>query len=302
MKQEEKQEPFTAAYEIIMSIIIIIAFFLPWFQVDGFGNDLMRNTSIPKLIDMLTSMAQNFGSFGKEVNGQLYLIYLLYTIPVLATGNIISRLIGLRVYKAIPLYVSSLALLEVIVFIWIWQQKLNGMGSMGAGAIITLISSFILWVITIVNIIRHYRENQLLIKIHLIIPMVLAAILIFKDIQSTSATISAMKELNIEETIFKPTAMTTFFGALPLIFIILLFGLGLFLFWRALKKTPRETLKVNSETGNQETIPTNRNPEKPVEITGSAQHEHTTPTRQTNKRVEDPTQYMPKNHSEITLD
>lgn len=163
----------------ILQVVILVSFFLPWFGIDVssslgiYGGGYSINP-FSRSMDM--SLAKLMSS---EITGG-YLSF-LWIIPILAiAGLIYSTTDPKEGYSWLNLYPSSIALF-LSGGLYLASQFGPDMSvdyriatagaSFRIGLYLTLLSSLALWILSIVNNVKHYREYKKLTLFHLFIPI-----------------------------------------------------------------------------------------------------------------------------------
>ena len=163
----------------ILQVVILISFFLPWFGIDvssslgiyggGYSLDPFSKSMDISLVKLISP----------EITGG-YLSF-LWIIPILAiAGLIYSTVDNKNGYSWLNLYPSSIALFLSGSFylasqlgpdISVDYTFIAAGTSFRIGLYLTLLSSLALWVLSIVNNVKHYKEYKKLTLFHLYIPI-----------------------------------------------------------------------------------------------------------------------------------
>lgn len=102
------------AFSVVLSVLLIAGFYLPWIKVNLFGFTVysISGAAIPGTSDMYNDWSYYFSAFGEA--GSMDLLYLLYLIPLFAVVSIVFELLDRPIFR---FYSTILAMLVLLGFI-----------------------------------------------------------------------------------------------------------------------------------------------------------------------------------------
>lgn len=193
----------------ILSAIILITFFLPWFHIDLSTTFMNYGQINPGQVSTTASLAQITST---ELTGG-YLSF-LWIIPLFALCGLVYSIVDRKNgYTWFTLYPSTLALFISVLFLV--TSNSSSENSLLIGVYLMLFSALALWVVSIINNVKNYKKHKKACLFHIIISICIFIGSILMTIKSAYS----VSDNNINASLYTSMASSLLFC----------FAIGLFL-------------------------------------------------------------------------